>query len=148
MGDFGLSATDAAIRTLVASGITAVVAFALYRLHQDWRQPVIDDAAFARSPAARVLQAFAYTVVLIFVVLFALSAVKTGYGVFRVVAPETSAVLSFSESAERERGIADIVSGLALAGASWWLFQMHWKLAATWRGDFVATPAVPEAPTA
>ncbi len=148
MGDFGLSATDAAIRTLVASGITAVVAFALYRLHQDWRRPVIDDAGFATSPAARVLQAFAYTVVLIFVVLFAVSAVKAGYGVFRVVAPDTSAILSFSESAERERGIADIVSGLALAGASWWLFQMHWKLAATWRGEIAATPAVPEPPTA
>jgi hypothetical protein len=148
MGDFGLSATDAAIRTLVASGITAVVAFALYRLHQDWRRPVIDDAGFVSSPAARVLQAFAYTVVLIFVVLFAVSAVKAGYGVFRVVAPDTSAVLSFSESAERERGIADIVSGLALAGASWWLFQKHWKLAATWRGETAATPDVPEPPTA
>ncbi len=147
MGDFGLSATDAAIRTLVASGITAVVAFALYRLHQDWRRPLVDDAGFASSPAARVLQAFAYTVVLLFVVLFAVSAVKAGYGVFRVVAPDTSAIISFSESAERERGIADIVSGLALAGASWWLFQMHWKLAATWRGEISSAPAVPEPPT-
>ncbi len=145
MGDLGLSATDAAIRTLVASGITAVVAFALYRLHQEWRRPLIDDAGFAGSPAARVLQAFAYTVVLIFVVVFAVGAVKAGYGVFRVVAPDTSALFALSESAERERGIADIVSGLALAGASWWLFQMHWKLAATWRGD--TAPVVPGPPT-
>ena len=65
------------------------------------------------------LQAFAYTVVLIFVVLFAVGAVKAGYGIFRVVAPDTSAMISFSETAEREGGIADIVSGLALAGASW-----------------------------
>lgn len=148
MGDFGLSPTDAAIRTLVASGITAVVAFALYRLHQDWRNALVDDARFPGSPAARVLQAFAYTVVLIFVVLFAVSAVKAGYGIFRVVAPDTSAVFSLSESAERERGIADIVSGLALAGVSWWLFQMHWKLAAAWRGDTVEAPAVPEPPAA
>lgn len=148
MGDFGLSPTDAAIRTLVASGITAVVAFALYRLHQDWRNALVDDVRFLGSPAARVLQAFAYTVVLIFVVLFAVSAVKAGYGIFRVVAPDTSAVFSLSESAERERGIADIVSGLALAGVSWWLFQMHWKLAAAWRGDTVGAPAVPEPPAA
>ena len=74
--------------------------------------------------AARVFQALAYTVVLIFVVLFAVGAVKAGYGVFRVVAPDTSAMISISETAEREGGIADIVSGLALAGASWWVFQM------------------------
>lgn len=148
MGGFGFSATDAAIRTLVASGITAVVAFALYRLHQVWRGPLIDDAGFEASPAARVLQAFAYTVVLIFVVLFAVSAVKAGYGIFRAVAPNTSAVFSLSETAERERGIADIVSGLALAGASWWLFQMHWKLAATWRGEVSSAPTGPDSPAA
>jgi hypothetical protein len=147
MGDFGLDPTDAAIRTLVTSGITAVVAFALYRLHQDWRQGLMDDASFDASPATRTFQAFAYTAVLIFVVLFAVSAVKAGYGVFRVVAPGTSAVFSLSESAERERGIADIVSGLALAAASWWLVQMHWKLAATLRGDVApATEPTPPAP--
>ena len=95
-----------------------------------WRQALVDDAGFLGSLAARTFQAFAYMVVLIFVVLFAVSAVKAGYGIFRVVAPDTSAVFALSESAERERGIADIVSGLALAGASWWLLQMHWKLAA------------------
>ena len=137
MGDFGLDPTDAAIRTLVASGITAVVAFAIYRLHQDWRRGLMDDATFTGSVATRTFQAFAYTVVLIFVVVFAVSAVKAGYGIFRVVAPDTSAVFSLSESAERERGIADIVSGLALAAASWWLLQMHWKLAAALRDDSV-----------
>jgi hypothetical protein len=146
LGDFGLDPKDAAIRTLVGAGITAVVAFALFRLHQDWRQPVIDGAGFLGSPAARVLQAFAYTVVLIFVVLFALGAVKAGYGIFRVVAPGTSAFIALSETAEREGGIADIVSGLALAGASWWLFQLHWRLAATWRGDATVAPTVPEPP--
>jgi hypothetical protein len=85
--------------------------------------------------------------VLIFVVLFAVSAVKAGYGIFRVVAPDTSAVFSLSESAERERGIADIVSGLALAAASWWLLQMHWKLAASLRDETPATtrPSPPAA---
>ena len=147
MGDLGLDPADAAIRTLVGSGITAVVAFALYRLHQDWRQGFMDDASFVGSVATRTFQAFAYTVVLIFVVLFAVSAVKAGYGIFRVVAPDTSAVFSLSESAERERGIADIVSGVALAAASWWLLQMHWKLAATLRDETPATtrPSPPAA---
>jgi len=143
MGDLGLDPADAAIRTLVTSGITAVVAFAIYRLHLDWRQGFMNEAAFVGSVATRTFQAFAYTVVLIFVVLFAVSAVKAGYGIFRVVAPDTSAILSLSESAERERGIADIVSGLALAGASWWLLQMHWRLAATLRGDSSATMTPP-----
>ena len=147
MGDLGLDPADAAIRTLVGSGVTAVVAFAIYRLHQDWRQGLMEDASFAGSVATRTFQAFAYTVVLIFVVLFAVSAVKAGYGIFRVVAPDTSAVFSLSESAERERGIADIVSGLALAAASWWLLQMHWKLAATLRDETPATtrPSPPAA---
>ena len=52
MGDFGFSATGAVIRTLVSSGVTAVVAFALYRLHQDWRRPLLDDAGFAGSRLA------------------------------------------------------------------------------------------------
>jgi hypothetical protein len=143
MGDLGLDPADAAIRTLVTSGITAVVAFAIYRLHLDWRQGFMNEAAFVGSVATRTFQAFAYTVVLIFVVLFAVSAVKAGYGIFRVVAPDTSAVLSLSENAERERGIADIVSGLALAAASWWLLQLHWKLAATLRGDTSATMTPP-----
>jgi hypothetical protein len=146
MGGLGLDATDATIRTLVASGITAIVAFALYWLHQGWRGGLVDGAGFSGSPAARVLQAFAYTAVLIFVVLFAVSAVKAGYGVFRVVAPGTSAVLAVSETAERERGIADIVSGLALAGASWWLLQWHWKLAASWRGSATPPATVPGPP--
>ena len=144
MGDLGLDPADAAIRTLVTSGITAVVAFAIYRLHLDWRQGFMNEAAFVGSVATRTFQAFAYTVVLIFVVLFAVSAVKAGYGIFRVVAPDTSAVLSLSESAERERGIADIVSGLALAAASWWLLQLHWKLAATLR-DTTTSPSFPPA---
>lgn len=139
-GRLGLDPTDAAIRTLVGSGITAAVALALYILHRDWRARVTDDVGFAGSAAARTLQAFAYVAVLIFVVLFAVSAVKAGYGVFRAVAPETSGVLSISETAEREGGIAEIVSGLALAAASWWLLQMHWKLAADWRVE----PARPD----
>jgi hypothetical protein len=143
----GFDPTDATIRTLVAAGITAVVALAIYRIHQSWRDELTYDGGFVGTAAARVLQAFAYTAVLIFVVLFAVSVVKAGYGVFRIVAPDTSALLSFSDTAERERGIADVVSGLALAGASWWLFQMHWKLAATWRGE-TATQAPPEPPPA
>ncbi len=86
-----------------------------------------ETVCFLRSPAARTFQAFAYTVVLIFVVTFVASAIEAGYGVFRVAAPGTSAVFSIGETAEREQGIADIVSGLALAAASWWLVQTHWK---------------------
>jgi nitrate reductase NapE component len=146
IGDFGLDPTDAAIRTLVAAGITAIVALAVYRLHLDWRRHLTGDGLFLRSPAARTFQAFAYTVVLVFVVIFVASAIEAGYGVFRVAAPGTSAMFPIGETAERERGIADIVSGLALAGASWWLVQTHWKLAGTWRGDADDTTSVPEPP--
>ena len=146
MSDLGFDATDTAIRTLVSSGIVAIVTFALYRIHEGWRGELTGDAGFGGSAAARVLQAFAYTAVLIFVVLFAVSLVKAGYGVFRIVAPGTSALLPLSETAERERGIADLVSGLALAGASWWLFQMHRRLAETWRGEPSPTPAPPAPP--
>lgn len=144
--DLGLDPTDAAIRSLVASGITMIVALAVYRLHLDWRGQLTGDGLFLRSAAARTFQAFAYTVVLVFVVIFVASAIEAGYGVFRVAAPGTSAVFSTGETAEREQGIADIVSGLALAGASWWLLQMHWRLAGTWRGDADDTPSVPEPP--
>lgn len=148
LGDsFGLGRA-AVIRTLVVSGITAIVAFAVYRFHLDWRRELLDDARFGESVAARTFQAFAYTVVLIFVVLFVVSAVKAGYGLFRVVSPGTSALFSMSETAERERGIADIVSGLALAGASWWLMQMHWKLAGPWRGDPASVPESSRPPVA
>jgi nitrate reductase NapE component len=146
MGEFGFDATDAVVRTLVTSGITAVVAFALYRMHDGWRGELTGDADFGGSAAARVLQAFAYTATLLFVVLFAVSAVKAGYGIFRIAAPGTSALLPLSETAERERGIADLVSGLALAGASWWLIQMHRKLAEAWRGEPSPTPAPPAPP--
>lgn len=147
-GDLGLDPADAAIRTLVGAGITAVVAAFLFRLHASWRSELVDAAGFVASPAARVLQAFAYVVVLIFVVLFAVSVVKAGYGVFRAVAPGTSAVFGFSETAERERGIADIVSGVALAAVAWWLIRAHWQLAATWRGDGGTAASMPAAPAA
>jgi hypothetical protein len=139
----GLDPTDAVIRTLVASGITAIVAFAIYRLHVDWRRSVTDADGFVGSAAARVFQAVAYTVVLIFVVLFALAVVKAGYGVFRAVAPGTSAALAISETAEREQGIADIVTGVALAAASLWLLFRAWDVAATWRGETSPGPAAP-----
>ena len=48
IGDFGLDPTDAAIRTLVAAGITAIVAFAVYRLHLDWRRGLIERRALPR----------------------------------------------------------------------------------------------------
>lgn len=147
IGDLGLDPRDAAIRTLVSAGITAIVALAVYRLHLDWRRQLTGDGLFLRSPAARTFQAFAYTVVLVFVATFVASAIEAGYGVFRVAAPGTSAVFSMGETAEREKGIADIVSGLALAAASWWLVQTHWKLAGTWRGDTDHdTPSVPGPP--
>lgn len=142
----GLDPTDAVIRTLVASGITAIVAFAIYRLHLEWRGTVTDADGFLGSAAARVFQAVAYTVVLIFVVLFALAVVKAGYGVFRAIAPGTSAAFAISETAEREQGIADIVTGVALAAGSWWVFFKAWDLAATWRGESSASPTVPAPP--
>jgi hypothetical protein len=145
-GDLGIDATDAAVRALVSSAIVAIVAFALFRLLLDWRDGLTGEAAFPGSPAARVLQSFAYLVVLMFVALFAVGVVEAGYGLFRVIAPGTSAVLGIGESAEREAGVADIVSGAALAAASWWLFQTHWKLAATWRGT--GSPDVPGPPPA
>ena len=142
----GLDPTDAVIRTLVASGITAIVAFAVYRLHVDWRRPVVDDAAFHGSAAARVFLAVAYTAVLIFVVLFALAVVKAGYGVFRAVAPGTSAAFAISETAEREQGIADIVAGAALAAGAWWVLHTAWKLAGDWRGESAPSPEAPRTP--
>jgi hypothetical protein len=143
MDGFGGDATDRVIRTLVSSGIVAIVTFVLYRIHEGWRGELVDETGFAGSAAARVLQAFAYTAVLIFVVLFAVSAVKAGYGIFRIAAPGTSALFPISETAERERGVADLLSGVALAGASWWLLQMHRRLAATWRGEPSSAPPPP-----
>ena len=148
MDGFGGNATDAVVRSLVSSGIVAIVTLVLYRIHEGWRGELVAEAGFAGSAAARVLQAFAYTAVLIFVVLFAVSAVKAGYGTFRIAAPGTSALFPISEAAERERGVADLLSGAALAGASWWLLQMHRRLAATWRGEPSPTPAAPPPPAA
>ncbi len=148
MDGFGNDATDRVVRTLVSSGVVAIVTLVLYRIHEGWRGELVAETGFAGSAAARVLQAFAYTAVLIFVVLFAVSAVKAGYGIFRIAAPGTSALFPINEAAERERGVADLLSGAALAGASWWLLQMHRRLAATWRGEPSPTPAAPPPPAA
>ncbi len=148
MDGFGNDATDRVVRTLVSSGVVAIVTLVLYRIHEGWRGELVAETGFAGSAAARVLQAFAYTAVLIFVVLFAVSAVKAGYGIFRIAAPGTSALFPINEAAERERGVADRLSGAALAGASWWLLQMHRRLAATWRGEPSPTPAAPPPPAA
>ena len=143
----GLDPTDAVIRTLVASGITAIVAFAVYRLHVDWRRQEVDDAAFHGSAASRVFQAVAYTAVLIFVVLFALALVKAGYGVCGRWRPARSAAFAISETAEQEQGIADIVAGAALAaGAGGPPHRLEAR--GDWRGESAPSPEAPRIPRA
>lgn len=130
-GQFGLDPQGVAVRQLVSSMIVVIIALAVYMLHLTWRRQLLAEPGLPGSPASRVVQAFAYTVVLAFVVALILSAYRTGYGVFSIIAPGTSGVFAMSESAVRERGVAEVVSGLALAAGSWFLLNMHWKLAST-----------------
>lgn len=140
-------ASDPIVRLLVSSAIVAVISLGLYAVHLRWRRSLFSEPGFDGSAGSRVMQAFAYTVVLAFVVALAYAAYRAGYGVFRAASPSTSSLLSASESAEREQGIADLLAGAGLAAISWFLLTMHWRLADRLRRPQPASmPAAPEIP--
>ena len=145
-GGLGVERSDLLARQAVVSGLTAVAGAFLYWLHLGWRRALLDEEGFASSAASRILQAFAYTVTFVFVVVFLVAAVRAGYGLFRVIAPGMSAGLEFTESADRERGVAEFIAAGGLAIAAYWLATMHWTMATRLRNPESAQP--PETPIA
>ena len=156
---FGAERTDLLARQAVVTGIALVVGAFLYWLHLGWRRQLMEESGFHASPASRTFQAYAYTTTFVFVVVFLLAAGHAGYGLFRVIAPGMTAGLGSTETADRERGVAEFIAGGGLAIAAYWLATMHWALATRLRNrgaaseppsttDAETTPLPPAAPTA
>jgi hypothetical protein len=133
IGRLGIDPTDAFWRKAVGAGIAAIVAGGVHWLHYTWRKRFLGTYGIVSSPAGRTFQAYAYTTTFVFVVGFVVGLVGAGYGLFRIVAPGVTAVFAVAEDAEREVGVAQLVAGGALAIASWFIVDRHWKLAARLR---------------
>lgn len=154
----GVERTDLLARQAVVTAIALVVGAFLYWLHLGWRRQLIDEEGFRASPAWRTFQSFAYTTTFVFVVVFLIAVGHAGYGLFRVIAPGMTAGLGSTETADRERGVAEFIAGGGLAIAAYWLATMHWALATRLRSPGTSeppattgtetTPLPPAAPTA
>ncbi len=136
----GIERSDLLARQAVVTGIAVVVGAFLYWLHLGWRRDLMDEAGFHASPAARTFQAYAYTTTFVFVVVFLLAVGHAGYGLFRVIAPGMTAGLEFTETADRERGVAEFIAGGGLAIVAYWLATMHWALATRLRDPGASEP--------
>jgi hypothetical protein len=128
-GAFGAERSDLLARQAVIGALTFLAAGFLYWLHLGWRRALMAEDGFAGSVASRTFQAFAYTTTFVFVVVFLLGAVHAGYGLFRVIAPGFTVGLVTTETADRERGVAEFIAGGGLAIVGYWLATMHWALA-------------------
>jgi hypothetical protein len=130
-------------RDAVQSGLVAVAAALVLWFHARRALALVHEPDFASSPALRTYRAYLYSVcfVAILVVLFA--SVAAVYGLIRIVAPGTTGPGFGGSSAERDQGIAQLVTGGLLAAAAYAVFAFHWRRADDLRTEKAAEPAQP-----
>ena len=116
---------DVIWRSFVQALLIALVAGLVFAFHARQRRAMRAWNGFDTSAGARVDLAFRYAVcfVAVFVILMALG--FGTYGVFRAAAPGVAS--SVDSATERERGIAQALSLLALAGGAFLVFRLHWS---------------------
>ncbi len=120
----GRESDDALWRSAVQLGLLTAASAGVLVFHRRYRRSLLATGSSDRA-VVRVDHAYLYVVcfLAVFVVLFA--AYSGVYGLFRVVAP---GVTSFEGgSGERERGIAQVISFVALALGALLVFTVHWR---------------------
>lgn len=121
----GRERDDAIWRGAVQLGLLTVAAVGVLVFHRGRRRELLAAPGFAESSAARVDRAYLYVVCFLAVFLALFAAYLAVYGLFRTIAPGVSAF--HGGSGERERGIAQLISYVALTLGALVVFVTHWR---------------------
>ncbi len=133
----GRGSDDAIWRGTVQAGLLGVAAGGVLVFHRRRRRALLATPAFADSAAERADVAYIYVTCFIAAFLVLAAAAYGTYGLFRVVAP---GVTGFGAAdIERQKGIAQAISLVALALGAAGVFALHWRE----RPIRVETAAVP-----
>lgn len=116
---------DAIWRGTVQAALLTAAATGVLMFHRGRRRAVRDRSDFAGSVAERVDAAYLYVACFIAAFLI-LAALTFGiYGLFRALAPGVTGV--GNSDIERQRGVAQAISLVALAGGALMVFLVHWR---------------------
>lgn len=114
---------DAIWRSAVQALLVLLVAGVILAFHRRQRGDMVTGPGFDSSSAARVDQAYRYAVCFVAVFVILMAGAFGLYGVFRIAAPGVTGGFG---GGQREQGIAQAVSLLALGGGAFVVFRMHW----------------------
>ncbi len=116
-------------RMAVQAALIAVAAGVVLRFHAAKARELLAEPGVEASPAWRTYQAYVHAVCFVSVLIALVAGAAAAYGLFRVIAPGVTAQLS-SAGAEREGGIAQLVTGALSALAAYAVFDYHWRRSA------------------
>jgi len=116
-------------RMAVQAALIAVAAGVVLRFHAAKARELLIEPGVEVSPAWRTYQAYVHAVCFVSVLIVLVAGAAAAYGLFRVIAPGITAQFS-SASAERQGGIAQLVTGGLSALASYAVFVYHWRRSA------------------
>lgn len=122
---------------LVNSVGAGAAAGAVLAFHARRRRELLEDDTFAGSPGARTFNAYLYAVAFVAMIVLLVSAATALLGLVRGAAPDL--VNSGSVDAERDAGLVQLISSLALGAAAVAVYKIHWAAA---RGTGSAPPGV------
>jgi hypothetical protein len=136
----GRPSDDAIWRGTVQAVLLTAAAAGVLAFHRIRRRALRAPADFGESSAARADTAYLYAACFLAAFLVLFSATYGVYGLFRIVAP---GVTGAGGDVERQRGIAQAISLLALGIGSLLVFLLHWRERPT-RPEEPGPAAIPE----
>ncbi|HEX9717588.1 MAG TPA: hypothetical protein VGA93_06555 [Actinomycetota bacterium] len=116
-------------RMAVQAALIAVAAGIVLRFHAARARELLTEPGVEASPAWRTYQAYVHAVCFVSVLIALVAGAAAAYGLFRVISPGVTAQFS-SATAERQGGIAQLVTGGLSALASYAVFAYHWRRSA------------------
>jgi len=124
-GNGGLPSDDADYRLAVGSALFAVAAVGVFVFHDRRARRLVPPGEIDQSSTGRVARAAVYGACFIAALVVLLALAKAGYGLFRVIAPDVTG--RGPDDAERQRGIAELLSYSLLAAGGAFVFHRAWR---------------------
>ena len=116
-------------RMAVQAALIAVAAGVVLRFHAARARELLTEPGVEASPAWRTYQAYVHAVCFVSILIALVAGAAATYGLFRVIAPGVTAQFSLP-TAERQGGIAQLVTGGLSALGAYAVFAYHWRRSA------------------
>lgn len=119
----GPSYTDEQLQHAIEFGLLLVAALGVFAFHNRRARALVSPDAFPGDATGRIARAALYGACAVAALVALFAAAKGVYGLFRIIIP---GVTGDNSGAERERGVAQLITFGLLAGASTFIFLRAW----------------------